>query len=213
VKDVKILVADDDPVIRRVLDRTLERWGYEVVTARDGAEAWRILQADDPPALAILDWMMPGMTGLDVCHALRQRPSTRGMYVLFLTAEGRTKDVVAALEAGADDHVGKPFAIEELRARVRAGERILGLQRELAERVQALEHALEHVKQLQGCLPICAWCKKIRNDQNYWQSVDAYVAEHTDARFTHGICPSCRDETMKQYRERRARRQAASTAS
>jgi sigma-B regulation protein RsbU (phosphoserine phosphatase) len=189
---MRLLIADDDAMVRRLLERTLERWGYEVLTVADGAEAWRVLEAADRPEAAILDWMMPGLTGIDVCRRVRERSPEAGTYLILLTSKDRMEDAVAALEAGADDHIAKPFAPEELRARVRVGERIVTLQQTLAQRVRALEDALQQVKRLQGLLPICAWCKKVRNDQNYWQGVDVYVAEHSDARFTHGICPDCR---------------------
>jgi sigma-B regulation protein RsbU (phosphoserine phosphatase) len=189
---MKLLVADDDAMVRRLLQRTLERWGYEVLAVADGAEAWQVLEAADRPEAAILDWVMPGLTGIDVCRRVRERSPEAGTYLILLTSKDRTEDAVAALEAGADDHIAKPFAPDELRARVRVGERIVTLQRILGQRVRALEDALQQVKRLQGLLPICAWCKKVRNDQNYWQGVDVYVAEHSEARFTHGICPDCR---------------------
>ena len=189
---MRLLVADDDAVVRRLVQRMLEGWGYEVLAVADGAEAWTILEAADRPEAAILDWMMPGLTGLDVCRRVRERWPEAGTYLILLTSKDRTEDAVAALEAGADDHVAKPFVPEELRARVRVGERIVTLQRTLGQRVRALEDALQQVKRLQGLLPICAWCKKVRNDQNYWQGVDVYIAERSDARFTHGICPDCR---------------------
>jgi phosphoserine phosphatase RsbU/P len=201
---MKILVADDDAVMRHLLQRTLEKWGYEVITAPDGAEAWDILLADDRPSAAILDWMMPIMNGIDVVRSVResQSPETAATYLLLLTSNGRTDDLVAALDAGADDYITKPFVPEELRARLHVGERIVTLQQGLADRVRALGEALEQVKQLQGYLPICAWCKKIRNDDDYWQSVEVYIAERTDAHFTHSICPHCRDKVAKAWQPR-----------
>jgi phosphoserine phosphatase RsbU/P len=195
---MRVLVADDDAVMRQLLRRTLERWGYDVLAAADGAEAWRILEGADRPDAAILDWMMPGLTGIEVCQRLRQHVPDAGTYLVLLTSKDRTEDAVAALEAGADDHIGKPFAPEELRARVRVGERIVALQQALGQRVRALEDALQQVKRLQGLLPICAWCKKVRKDENYWQGVDVYIAEHSDAEVTHGICPECRARVQQE---------------
>ena len=105
------------------------------------------------------------------------------------------------LEGGADDYIVKPFDLKELRARIRVGVRVLNLQSRLTERLQALEQALHQVTQLQGLLPICSYCKKIRNDQNYWQQVEEYVAAHADVQFSHGICPSCfENELVPQLR-------------
>src|SRR5205823_6098547 len=100
-------------------------------------------------------------------------------------------DVVAGLESGADDYVTKPFDQQELQSRVRVGERMLALQGRLTDRVRELEEALSHVKQLKGLLPICCYCKKVRDDRDYWEQVDAYLARHAEMRFSHGICPDC----------------------
>ena len=189
---MRVLVADDEVIFRRMICSLLGRAGHDVVEAADGDDARRYLDADDAPPIAILDWMMPGANGIDLCRALRARERQVPPYLILLTSKDRREDVVSGLDAGADDYLTKPFDPSELRARVRVGERILGLRQTLADRVLALEQALVHVKQLQGLLPICAWCHKIRDDGNYWQSVESYVSEHSDARFTHTICPECR---------------------
>lgn len=187
---MKILVAEDDPVSRRVLETTLQKWGYDVVSVSDGEQAWAVLSSETAPPLAILDWMMPGVDGLELCRRVRESLQ-RPIYIILLTARGSKEDIVAGLQSGADDYVTKPFDREELRARVQAGVRIVRLQMELAERVTQLQEALARVKQLQGLLPICSYCKKIRDDQNYWIQVEHYIAEHSDAQFSHGICPEC----------------------
>ncbi len=199
---MRMVVADDDPVTRRLLEGVLVRLGFEVVLATDGTEALAILTGDDPPPVAILDWMMPGMTGIDVCRTLRERAPSGPTYVLIVTSRERTEDLVAALDAGADDYVTKPFQVEELKARVGVGLRVATLQRRLADRVTELELALAHVTRLQGLLPICMYCKKIRNDQNYWTQVETYVSDHSDARFSHGICPECRIKHIEPQLER-----------
>lgn len=168
-----------------------------MVVAEDGAQAWRELEADPAIPLAILDWMMPGQTGPDICRKLRQRQSDQPTYVILLTSRDSRDDIVSGLEAGANDYVTKPFDFDELRARVQVGERVVQLQKNLAERVRELEAALVSVKMLQGLLPICLYCKKIRDDRNYWQQVDKYVAEHSEARFSHGICPDCYEKVVK----------------
>jgi DNA-binding response OmpR family regulator len=199
---VRILIAEDDPVTRRVLRAMLSKWGYQVHTCTDGLAAWQTLQATAAPPLVILDWMMPHMDGLQVCRQLRALSQPPSTYVILLTARGQEADIVTGLEAGADDYITKPFAREELRARVQVGARVVTLQRQLAERVQELEDALARVKYLRGLLPICAYCKKIRNDQNYWQQVESYIAEHSDAQFSHSICPACYEQFARPALER-----------
>jgi CheY-like chemotaxis protein len=187
----KVLIADDDAISLRVLEATLRQWGHEVVATRDGQAAWDVLQGDDAPKLAILDWMMPGLEGPDVCRRVRALARPVPTYLILLTAKGKSGDVVAGLESGADDYVTKPFDRAELRSRLGVGERVVGLQQGLADRVKELEEALGQVKQLKGLLPICAYCMKVRNDQNYWQRVETYITAHSNARFSHGICPQC----------------------
>jgi phosphoserine phosphatase RsbU/P len=199
---VRILIAEDDAVSRHLLEATLTKWGYEVISTTDGIQALDALSQPDAPSFAILDWMMPGLDGAEVCRRARTRGSDRLLYIILLTAKGRKEDIVQGLTSGADDYIIKPFDRSELKARISVGERILRLQAELAARVKELELALANVKLLQGLLPICCYCKKIRNDQNYWQQVDTYVADHSEAQFTHGICPECRDKIVKPELER-----------
>jgi CheY-like chemotaxis protein len=187
----KVLIADDDAISARVLEGTLRQWGHDVIVTRDGQAAWEALQAEDAPKLAILDWMMPGLEGPEVCRRTRALARVVPTYLILLTAKGRSDDVVAGLESGADDYVTKPFDRAELRSRLRVGERVVALQQGLADRVKDLEAALAQVKQLKGLLPICAYCMKVRDDQNYWQRVETYITAHSNARFSHGICPQC----------------------
>jgi len=188
---MKILVAEDQTVSRHMLEANLRKWGYEVEGVEDGTRAWEVLQGEEAPQLAILDWLMPGMDGIEICRQLRLRPQTESVYVILLSARSGREDKIHGLEAGADDYVTKPFDRDELRARVQVGIRVLELQGALAHRVRQLEEALSRVKQLQGLLPICSYCKKIRNDRNYWQQVEGYISEHTEVQFSHGICPEC----------------------
>ena len=194
---MKILIAEDDHVSRLLLNATLKQWDYEVVVASDGLEALAALQESNPPALAILDWMMPGMDGVEVTRAARQTQTIVPTYIILLTAKAEKPDIVAALEAGADDYLTKPFDREELGARVWAGLRIVGLQKNLVDRVQELEDALVNVKQLQGMLPICSYRKRIRDDQNYWQKVENYISDHSEAIFSHSVCPECYAGTVR----------------
>jgi len=191
---VKILIAEDDSVSRRLLEAALVKWGHEVVVTRDGEEAWQQLQLAGAAPLLILDWLMPKMDGVAVCRKARATPAFRATYMVLLTSRGNKEDVVKGLEAGADDYVTKPFDPEELRARVQVGCRMVELQSALADRVTELEDALSRVNQLHGLLPICCYCKKIRDDQNYWHRVESYITVHSDVRFSHGICPDCTEK-------------------
>src|SRR3989442_8659976 len=169
---MRILIAEDDAVIRAILEAGLASWGHEVVACMNGTQAWEALQRDEAPRLALLDWMMPGMDGPQICKMLRQTPGTEAIYVILLTGRDRREDIVAGLDAGANDYVTKPFDHDELRARLQVGVRMVELQNLLANRVRDLEEAMARVKQLSGLLPICSYCKKVRDDKNYWQQVE-----------------------------------------
>lgn len=188
---MRILIADDEPVSRRLLQLTLTRWGYEVILANDGNEAWQILQAQDAPPLAILDWIMPELDGVEVCRRVRQTSTLLPVYLILLTSKTEREDVVAGLQAGANDYLTKPFDASELQARIQVGVRVVQLQIELARRVNELEEALAQVKQLEGYLPICSYCKKIRDDKDYWQQIEGYIEARSEALFTHSVCPDC----------------------
>jgi phosphoserine phosphatase RsbU/P len=188
---MRILIGEDDPVSRLMLEATLRKWDYDVESVEDGDAALARLKQADAPSIAVLDWMMPGLDGVDVCRLVRAEAAAPAPYLILLTTKSRKEDLVEGLQAGADDYVTKPFDRDELRARLQVGVRVVTLQRSLADRVAALQIALTRVKQLQGLLPICSYCKKIRNDDNYWQQVEGYISSHTDVRFSHGICPDC----------------------
>jgi DNA-binding response OmpR family regulator len=194
---MKILIAEDDLVSRKMLEATLVRWGYQVVVTSDGAEALQALQEPEAPKVAILDWMMPGLDGVDVCRRIRAAAAADPPYVILLTAKGNKTDIVNGLDAGADDYIIKPFDRDELRARLQAGLRIVTLQSTVTARVRELEDAIARIKTLQGLLPICSYCKRVRNDGDYWQQVESYISDHSDARFSHGICPDCYESVVK----------------
>lgn len=194
---MRVLIAEDDAVSRRVLAATLDKSGYEVVAAADGAEAWAALQREDAPHLAVLDWMMPGMDGVEVCRRVRALSAAAPPYLILLTARSDKEDVVTGLDAGASDYLTKPFDRSELRARVQVGARVVELQDKLAARARELEVALSQVKQLQGLLPICSYCKNIRDEQNYWHRVESYISGHAEVEFSHGICPACYKDVVQ----------------
>jgi DNA-binding response OmpR family regulator len=203
---MKVLIAEDDPISLLMLQKAMADWGYEVTAVRSGVSAWRILQEPDAPKLAILDWMLPDMDGLEICQRVRAQPTSEPPYLVLLTSRDGKKDIVTGLQAGASDYITKPFDREELRARIKVGHGMVELQRALATRVQELEVALAQVKQLQGLLPICSYCKKVRDDQNYWQQVEHYVAARSEARFSHGICPECWQKEILPQMERQLKR-------
>lgn len=197
---MKILIAEYDSVSLRILQLTLTAAGYEVKVTQNGVDAVAALgdgDSDDAPKLAVLDWMMPHMDGLEASRRIRARKTDVPVYIILLTAKGGKTDIVQGLEAGASDYVVKPFDRGELLARVKVGELVVGLQHRLSEKVKSLEDALAQVKQLQGILPICSYCKHVRDDQNYWQRVETYITSHSEAEFSHSICPDCYDRVVQ----------------
>jgi two-component system, cell cycle response regulator len=141
---MKILIAEDDTVSRRLLEATLQKWGYEVFAVNDGMQAWELLQSPQPPKLVVLDWMMPGLDGVEICRKVRGQISKPYTYILLLTARGQRGDLIAALDAGADDFISKPFDPHELKGRLRAGERIIDLQDELIKTREELHYLATH---------------------------------------------------------------------
>lgn len=190
---MKILVADDDSATLLMVSALLNKFGYEVEECMDGTEAMEKLASDDPPRLAILDWVMPGMDGLQVIEKVRSSAGSRP-YLLLLTSRGEMQDKVKGLDAGADDYLVKPIDPAELRARVEAGIRILKMQDRIQQQVEELQVALDQINTLHGILPICSFCKKIRNDTGYWEQVEVYIRNHSEADFSHSICPECMEK-------------------
>ena len=141
---MRILIADDDPVSCRLLDSLLQKWGYEVIAARNGTEAWEVLQAENAPRIALLDWMMPGLDGLEICRRARARSSQPYVYILLLTANDKVGNLVEGLESGADDYLTKPFHPQELKARLRVGLRMLDLESGLVEARESLRFKASH---------------------------------------------------------------------
>ncbi len=174
---MKILAVEDDAVARAVLNKALERLGHEVVLAADGEAAWELVQRD-PVRVVVSDWMMPGVDGLELCRRIRGRTGVEYAYFILLTARDATQQNQAeAADAGVDDFLTKPLDVSELWTRLRVAERIL--------------RYTTQVKQLEELLPICSYCKKIRDDQNYWQQIEGYISERTGSDFSHSVCPEC----------------------
>ncbi len=194
---MKILIAEDDEISSEVLTTNLSQWGHEIVATACGLEAWNVLQQEDAPPMAILDWMMPGIEGPEICRRLRKLETKVPTYIILLTARAGIDEIINGLQAGADDHLTKPYHRQELRLRVQAGVRMIELQEKLVDRLGELQAALDQMKRLQGILPICGYCKKIRNDSDYWQNVESYISSHSEAEFSHSICPPCFETKVK----------------
>ena len=206
---MKILVAEDDAMTRLALAKNIEKWGYEVVTVEDGRKAFDLLNTKDPPRLAILDWIMPGMEGIEICRELEQRTDSQLVYTILLTIKKEKDDIIHALDCGAHDFLSKPVHVGELRSRVAVGIRLLEAEakivkyaREIEAKNKELENALAEIKTLRGFIPICSNCKKIRDDEGYWQQIEKYIQDRSDAEFSHGICPDCIKELYPEYADK-----------
>lgn len=189
---MRVLIAEDDPVTSVLLEGTLKRWGHDPVMTTDGPMALDVLLGSDSPRIAILDWVMPRMDGIRVCEQVRESHPSSPPYMILLTSKSDPADVRRGLEAGAHDFMTKPFDPAELQARLRAGMRTVKLQDSLLRRVRELEEANQEIQHLRGLLPICSYCKNVRNDQNYWEKVETYFVKSAGIRFTHGVCPDCK---------------------
>lgn len=141
---MRILIAEDEPAFRMILEKILRDWGYQVEVVRDGSEAYQVLCGDNPPKLAILDWKMPGMEGVEICRRLREKRPEHYLYLILLTSQQRDEDLIAGMEAGADDYIIKPFKLNELRVRLRAGRRIVELNEELLAARAVLQRKATH---------------------------------------------------------------------
>jgi DNA-binding response OmpR family regulator len=196
---MRVLMADDDAMLRHGLGVQLRKWGYDPVVCANGDEARRVLRSGEPPLVAILDRSMPGADGLTLCAEIRATPHLRATYVVLLTAHDTRDDMLSGFDGGADEYITKPFDWEMLRARLRTRVRIATLQRDLAQKVTELERALANVKQLSGLLPICSYCKRIRDDGDYWQQLETYLGDHSEAEFSHGVCPECLEHATRDF--------------
>lgn len=201
---MNVLIAEDDAPSRLMLHSMLTRWDYTVTSASDGDEAWKILCEPEHPHLVILDWMMPGVEGPEIVRRLREREPENLYYAIIITSRSSKDSAANALNTGADDFVGKPFDHDELRARVAVGQRMNALQKTLSDHIKDLRQTLDRVKQLEGIIPICMYCKKIRDDQDGWNQLEQYITHHSEARFSHGICPHCAEEQMELFRNAHA---------
>jgi phosphoserine phosphatase RsbU/P len=185
-----ILVADDEPVGRLTLVRLARRLGYGVIEADCGAGAWEAL-TNDQPGIAILDWMMPELSGVEICRRLRATAGAPYTYLILVSARTDKEDIAEGLDAGANDFLTKPVHAAEFEARIRVGHRMLTLERSLAHKVRDLQAAIDRVQTLEGLLPICMHCKRIRSSPGQWERIETYIQERSKASFSHGICDKC----------------------
>ncbi len=175
----QILIVDDNPQNLHVLCNTLAMKGYSLIAVKDGNKALEALKTEKPD-LILLDVMMPDMNGYEVCRNLKQRTDTKDIPVIFLTVKNDEEDIIEGFEAGAVDYVKKPFNKAELLARIKTH--------------IELKRAIDEIKTLRGILPICSMCKKVRDDQGYWNQIEVYITDRSDAEFSHSICPKCAKE-------------------
>ncbi len=196
---MRVLIAEDDPVSRKILESYLKQWDYNVTVTTDGDEALAKLTGDDPPNLAVLDWMMPGVDGIDICRKLRARENGPFVYIIMLTARGNKEDIAAGFEAGADDFVTKPFDKSELRHRVRAGARIVELHLSLNDKLNDLNESLGKLKQVHSLLPICPVCSNDRQEGDYKDRVKKYISSQPMEELAGSMCPNCRMAVGVEY--------------
>ncbi len=185
---MKILVAEDDAVSRLILEKTVQGWGHSAIACDSGTAAWTLYRTGEF-RLVISDWMMPEMDGPELCRKIRSLQRTDYTYVILLTAKTGKENFLEGMEAGADDYLTKPFDADELKVRLSVAERILSLRAD--------------IQTLRGILPICAWCKKIRNDGALWQTAEEYLKSHTEVDFSHSICPACAEKQKSQLLEKK----------
>ncbi len=192
---VRVLVVDDVPVQRIALQRRLDKWGYEVLAVESAEQAYASLGDRDAPTLVVLDWTLPDMDGPELCRRIRAHASLRTAYLILYTSRESSEDLVAGLEAGANDFVSKTADPEELRARLQVGARYALLHRDLQARTREVEAALETVNKLQGILPICSYCKRVRDDRSYWHEIDRFLVQRTDLELSWSTCDQCAGAT------------------
>ena len=188
---IKVLVVDDDPDVLFATSRIVKSAGYEVFEASTGALCMETAQ-ENRPDLILLDVVLPDVDGTKLCREIKSDPALKATFVVLISgAKTSSHDQADGLDVGADGYIARPISNRELKARVDAMARIYVAERERDRLIVDLKEALSKVKLLSGLLPICSNCKKIRDDQGYWNQIEKYIGEHSNAQFSHGICPEC----------------------
>ncbi len=197
-KNPLILIIDDNKLNMKIITQTLKKEKYLLATANNGKKGLEMIQ-NIPPDLILLDIIMPEINGFEVCKRLKASPKTKAIPIILLTARTDTKDIIKGLKLGAIDYITKPFNTAELNARVKTQIELKKARDTQKNLIEKLEKALADVKKLSGLLPICAGCKKIRNDKGYWEQIETYIHNHSEADFTHGLCPECMERLYPDY--------------
>lgn len=195
---MKILTVEDDPITQLVLESALQTLGHDVVASADGAAAWKQL-ADRSIRIVVSDWQLPGLSGLELCRKIRERSGDYVSFILVTQLAPSDENVDAAIAAGVDEFLAKPINLRELKLRLHAAERTL--------------HLTAQVQQLESFIPICAHCKNVRDDKNYWQQIESYINTRLGTRFSHGICPTCYEKVILPQLQALERQATAPSAS
>jgi len=188
---LRILAVDDDAATRATLTSVIQGAGWTPVVVEDPEEAFDILIGPDAPPIALIDWHMPKLSGLDLCRQVRRADPDARPYLIFVTANTASTDVVTGLDAGADGYMTKPISPIELQARVRAGLRMIAVQSELRLRLREAESIAAQAKPLREMMPICCYCHRVRHGNEKWSSLEEYLRLQVNVKFTHGFCPTC----------------------
>ena len=178
---MKILVVEDNAVAAAILEAALIKLGHEPTRAADGLTAWRAFELN-PVRVVVSDWLMPGIDGLELCRRIRARGGEYTYFILLSAVESNTGNLELALDAGVDDFLHKPVKMDELKMRLHVAARILNYSTQ--------------VQQLESFIPLCSYCKKVRDDKNYWSQIESYINTRTGSQFSHGVCPDCYDRVL-----------------
>ncbi|MFH0995226.1 MAG: response regulator [Pseudomonadota bacterium] len=190
-QNIKVLVVDDDPDVLFATSRIVESAGYKVLKASTGSECMKTAR-ENRPDLILLDVVLPDTEGTELCKLIKTDPYFEGTFVVLLSGSRiSSSEQAEGLDIGADGYIARPISNQELKARVKAMVRILITERERDRLIFELREAISKIKQLSGLLPICSHCKKIRDDKGYWNHIEAYIRDHSEAAFSHSICQEC----------------------
>lgn len=194
---MKVLIAEDEYTTRLMVQVCLENWGYSVASVEDGLAAWEIMNRENPPEIAVLDWEMPGLNGLDLCKKIKAMERNCPAHVILLTGRDSKNDISQGFDAGADDYITKPFNDDELRARIRVAERIVTIQSSLNSSLEELKQALDMVEALDEPVPVCKSCQKIAAFDGSWRKPAELLQYPVDPQFIQLQCPDCNKSAKK----------------